>query len=275
MMRLLMSEWQRLWARKVIWLLFAVVPVMVFGTARYFLQANEQTDVHLPQYAVFGNFSVLSFEEMLLTAFQLFVTILTAFVVTDEYRSGQLRMVMLRAYTFGQLFWAKMTIVLTVLLLLVGFYFVCSYAVGYWMFPHADNIPLFYHSQTVNTWGAVPYNLAFYGLGFVNLIAMTGVMMFIAVVSHTTTAAIGAGLGFYLFSLFYPLVSSYVMPLFGEQVYMRLYFSSLPMIAWQGVVFMLAETPRFVGWILSVMGVYLFVFGGLAYWTFTRKDRWV
>lgn len=270
-----MSEWQRLWGRKVTWLLFAAVPVMVFAAARYFQQANERTDPNLPQYSVFGNFGVLSFEEMLMTAFNMFVIMLTAFVVTDEYRSGRLRMVMLRAYSFGQIFWAKTSIVLLTLFMLVVFYFVVSLVAGYWMFPHISEFPLFYRSQTVGFWGGFGYSLAFYALGFLCLIAMTGVMLFIAVTSHTTTTAIGTGIGFYLLSLFYPFVSGYFAPFIGEDVYMKVMLSSLPMIEWQGLVLILADTPQYCGWIVGTLVLYTFVFGGLAYLAFTRKDRWI
>lgn len=105
---------------------------------------------------------MLSFEEMLLTAFNMFVIMLTASVVTDEYRSGKLRLVMLRAYSFGQIFWAKTFIVLLTMFLLVAFYFVCSYFAGYWMFPHTNEFPLFYHNEMVDFWSGLTYNLAFY-----------------------------------------------------------------------------------------------------------------
>lgn len=274
-MRLLMSEWQRFWARKMTWLLFAAVPVMVFACSKYFLQTNEHTDPGLPQYSVCGNFSVLSFEEMLLTVFNLFVIIFGAFIVTDEYRSGQLRMVMLRAYTFGQFFWAKTIVILGMLLLLTVFYFVCSWVAGFLVFPHSEEIHLFYHHETTDIWGGLLYSLGFYGLGFLTLIAMTAVVMFISVISHTVTTAIGTGIGFYLLSLFYPFVTGYFIPLIGQSVAMKVSFSSLPMIEWQGLVFLLAEPPQYLGFILGVIGFYIVVFGGLAYFTFTRKDRWI
>lgn len=275
MRRLFLSEWQRLWGRKVTWLSFAAVPIMVLAAASYLQKANEQTEPNLPQYSVFGNFSVLSFEEMLLTAFNLFVIMFTAFIVTDEYREGQLRMVMQRAYTFAQLFWAKTTIVLLTVLMLVAFYFVASLVVGSWMFPHTNDIPLFYYRQTVDVWGALRYSLAFYTLGFLCLVAMTGVMMFIAVISRTTTVAIGTGVGFYLLSFMYPFVSGYFIPLIGEETYMKVMLSSIPMIEWQGLVLALAETPQYSGWIFGTLLCYTAVFGGLAYLIFSRQDRWV
>lgn len=275
MMRLFISEWQRLWKRKSTWLMFAAIPLIVYAAGSYFQKANEQTSSTLPQYSVFGNFSILSFEEMLVTVFNFMVIILAALIVTDEYRSGQLRMVMLRAYTFGKLFWAKGAVLTGLLFLFTCFYFVCSYVAGFFMFPHAERFPLFYRSEMADMWGGLVYNLAFYGLGFLSLLVFVCVMLLISVAGHTTTTTIGVGLGFYLFSLMYPYVCSYFQPLFGNEVYMKIFFSSIPMIQWQGIVFMLAEQPRYVGWIVGVLCFYLFVFGGAAYVLFTRKDRWI
>ncbi|GED13868.1 hypothetical protein AMI01nite_18590 [Aneurinibacillus migulanus] len=255
--------------------MFAAIPLMVYAAGSYFQKANEKTNSMLPQYSVFGNFSVLSFEEMLMTVFNFMVIILAALIVTDEYRSGQLRMVMLRAYTFGKLFWAKGAVFTTLLLMFTCFYFICSYIAGFFMFPHAERFPLFYRSEMVDVWEGLVYNLAFYSLGFLSLLALVCVMLFISVVSHTTTATIGIGLGFYLFSLMYPYVCGYFQPLLGNEVYMKIIFSSIPMIQWQGIVFMLAEQPRYVGWIVGVLSFYSLAFGGAAYALFTRKDRWI
>ncbi|MNJ63811.1 ABC-2 family transporter protein [compost metagenome] len=122
---------------------------------------------------------------------------------------------------------------------------------------------------------ALAYNLKFYGLGLLTLLAMIAVTLWIAVVSQTTTTAMGLGIGFYIFSLLYPLISEYLVHWLGFQLFSRIYFSSIPMIQWQGLVLMLGESPRYGGYIFTVIAAYTALFAGLAYRSFTRMDRWV
>ena len=86
MNKLIVSEWERLWKRKVIWLLFAAIPIMVYAAAKYCLHQNTTVTPDLPHYTVVGNFPVLGLSEMLMTAFNLVVLVIATMVVTDEYR---------------------------------------------------------------------------------------------------------------------------------------------------------------------------------------------
>ncbi|MEO3946648.1 ABC transporter permease [Gorillibacterium sp. CAU 1737] len=275
MIRLLHSEWQRLWKHRIFLLMLAAVPVSAYAAAAYMKKANAGTDASLPQYAVAGNFSVLGFEEMLLTAFNLAVIVLAAYVITDEYRSGALRMVMQRAYTFGQLLAAKAIILFAAITTLCLVYLLTTLLVGAVMLPHSEAFPLFYREGTVDYMGGLLYALQFYGIALLSLAAMTAVLVFLAVISPTVTTAMGLGLGFLIVSLTAPMLLSYFAPLIETNLFFRLYFSSIPMIQWQGIVYLLAEPPRYAGWMYGVLATYLLVFSTAAYAVFTRRDRWV
>ncbi|MNI98146.1 hypothetical protein D3C73_1569300 [compost metagenome] len=71
------------------------------------------------------------------------------------------------------------------------------------------------------------------------------------------------------------MLLSYFAPLIETNLFFRLYFSSIPMIQWQGIVYLLAEPPRYAGWMYGVLTTYLLVFGTAAFAVFTRRDRWV
>ena len=58
------------------------------------------------------------------------------------------------------------------------------------------------------------YNLKFYGLAFLTLVAMSSVLFFIALISHTTTTTLGIGIGFLFISICYPNIIN----LFGQLV---------------------------------------------------------
>ncbi|MEK1829883.1 hypothetical protein AAAC51_14650 [Priestia megaterium] len=69
MKELLVAEWERLWKRKVAWLTFLLVPVVLLAAASYLQKENGALTVDLPQYTFAGNFPVLSLAEMLFTVF--------------------------------------------------------------------------------------------------------------------------------------------------------------------------------------------------------------
>ena len=144
MSKLIASEWERLWKRKVTWLMFAAIPVMVYAAAKYCLHQNNTVTPDLPQYSVMGNFPVLGLAEMLMTAFNLVVLVLAALVVTDEHRSGQLRMVLIRTHSFRQIILAKFFVVVRFIFLYLVAYFISCYGLGMRCFQTLKHIHNFF-----------------------------------------------------------------------------------------------------------------------------------
>ncbi|WJH34876.1 ABC transporter permease [Paenibacillus sp. CC-CFT747] len=136
MMRLLSSEWERLWKRKTAWLFLIGIPVILAGTAKYYLGHNTGLTPSSPEYATAENFPVMAMIEQLIVVFNVWALVLLTLSFTEEYRSGQLRMVMLRAYSRTQLFAAKWLAfaLMTALFFLV--YLLAAAVVGRFVFPH-------------------------------------------------------------------------------------------------------------------------------------------
>lgn len=272
MTKLIASEWERLWKRKVIWLLFAAIPIMVYAAAKYCLFQNTTVTPDLPHYTVVGNFPVLGLSEMLMTAFNLVVLVIATIVVTDEYRSGQLRMVLIRRHSFRQIILAKFFVVMSFIFLYLVAYFIICYGVGYMMFPNTGTYPQFHSQSDVTIAGGFIYNLKFYGLAFLTLVAMSSVLFFIATISHTTTTTLGIGIGFLFSSIAYPTVIGLFGQLVPNEVLLKLYFTSIPMVQWQGLTFMLAKSSSLLGWILLVLGCYILLFQLLMIQVTRRKN---
>ncbi|MEK5040345.1 ABC transporter permease [Sporosarcina sp. FSL K6-3457] len=272
MNKLIASEWERLWKRKAIWLLFAAIPAMVYAAAKYCLHQNTTVTLDFPQYTVMGNFPVLGLAEMLMTAFNLVVLVITTMVVTDEYRSGQLRMVLIRTHSFRQIIFAKFFVVMSFIFLYLLAYFIICYGVGSMMFSSSETYPQFYHQSDTTVVEGFIYNLKFYGLAFLTLVAMSSVLFFIAIISHTTTTTLGIGIGFLFISIAYPTVIGLFGQLVPNEILLKLYFTSLPMVQWQGLTFMLAESSSLLGWILLVLGCYIVLFQSLMILSTRRKN---
>ncbi len=274
MIRLLQAEWKRLWKRKLLWGIVGGLPVAAFAAATYYEGANQGGSSAEPQYAVVGNFPVLAMAEMLLTLFNLILMALVATLWTEEIRSGQLRMVLLRVRTFSQLWWAKVGVLLGTVALLMLIFLGFSYLAGYWLLPHTDTYPLFFRAEPVGSWEGFGYNLQYYGLSFLTLVAFAGFLLLTASLCRTVTGTLGAGMAFLLLSFFYPELAGYFRPWFSEEQFFQLFYSSLPMIQWEGIVNLLADQPQRAGWLIGVLAGYTCLFGLPAYLWFSRQDQW-
>ncbi|WP_044641198.1 ABC transporter permease [Risungbinella massiliensis] len=272
MKQLIRAEWERLWKRRITWIIFALIPVGLFAAATYFQKQNEVTSVDLAQYAFAGNFPVLGLAEMLFTLFNAILLVFITLLITEEYRSGQLRMVMIRTYSFRKILLAKVIVLLLFVLSFFVVYFCLSYSIGFVMFDSPEMYHLFYHDQLVTLQDGLLYNLLFYGVSYLTVVALICVLVFIAVISKTTTTAIGGGLSFLLISFSYPMILEYFSRLLEKAVYMKIFFSSIPMIQWQGITMMLAESPQLIGWNLTVLGCYIVIFSLATLLVVRRKD---
>lgn len=257
---LLISEWVRLWKRKVTWLIFSVIPIIVYAAAKYCIYQNTTITPDLPHYTVMGNFPVLGLSEMLMTAFNLIVLTIVTMVVTDEYRTGQLRMILTRMYSFHQIILAKFIVVLGFIFLYLLTYFIICYAIGYAMFSNPIDYPQFYNVNNVTLAEGVIYNMKFYGLAFLTLVAISSVIFYIAILSHTTTTALGMGMVFLFISFSYPNIIHLFGELIPNEAFLKVYFTSIPMIQWQGLTFMLAKSSGLFGWILLILSCYILLF---------------
>jgi len=101
------------------------------------------------------------------------------------------------------------------------------------------------------------------------------VLFFISVISKTTTTAVGVGVAFILISFSYPTLLTGFKQWMSEELFGQLFFTSVPMIQWQGITVMMAEKPQFVGWNLGVLGFYILFFSGLTYVAIRKKESFL
>lgn len=274
---LMLSEWERLWNRKITWLCFAFILPVLLATARYYSGRNEVLSPSDVEFSTVAKFPVLALAEQLMTVFNLVVLLLLVFSVTEEYRTGQLRMVMIRSYSFAQLFFAKWLTVLGTLLLFHVTYFIGSYGVGNLFFPSSEEVRLFLHSTPSTSREALLYNVQFYAIAYLTLVAMSCVVLFFTVISSTTTTAIGMTIGFLLVSIVYPTFFRIFTYGLEPPPSPKWSFLSLTQIQFEGIAALLAEKPNptLVGFVLAMLFIYLLVFGIAAYLLFIKKDRFI
>ncbi|MDX8044441.1 ABC transporter permease [Gracilibacillus sp. S3-1-1] len=275
MKQLLLSEWIRLWKRKTTWIAFLSIPLILIAAAKYLVSQNNVVSTKLPQYTVAWNFPVMGLAEMLITVFQGIIILIVVFSVTEEIRTGQIRMVLLRSYSYTEILFAKYIVIIGVILLFFTVYFIGSHIVGIIFFPMVDKFSLFYHQELATPIVGLMYNVRFYGIACLTAIAIISVMFFIAVVCRTTTAAIGVSIGFIIFTLGYPTMLSYFHELFGNELFVKLYFTSITMIQFEGITRILGESGNEAGWNYSVIAIYISLFTVSTFIAMNKKDYFI
>lgn len=275
MKALILTEWERLFKRKLTWTVLAMAPAGLLVAASYLQKQNGQLSPELPEYTFTGNFAVLGLSEMLFTVFNALLLVFITLMITEEYRTGQLRMVMIRARSLGELVTAKVLVILGFLFLFFILYFLSSYLIGFFFFDNQANYAVFYHKELFSFKEGLIYNIEFYGLSYMTTVAIGSVLVFIAVISKTTTAAIGGGVGFLLFSFSYPYMLKVFSGFIDQVTLAKFFFTSIPMIQYEGITTMIAEKPQFVLWNLGVMGFYILFFSTLTFFTLRKKETFL
>ncbi|OWR31714.1 hypothetical protein CDO73_04315 [Saccharibacillus sp. O23] len=272
--RVFAAEWQRLWKRRGVRWMACAAPLLALISAKYLLLQNASLQPGLPEYATAGNMPVLALAEMLITAFSGMMLVLAGLSVTEEYRSGQLRMGMLRAVSLRRIMAAKWLVSLLYVWIQLGTYFVCSAAIGAIGFPKPERYPLFYGAGTVTYAQGLIYDLGYYALAALASAVLLTVIFCIASIARSATASLGLGIGFLLLSYALPTALSYFRPWFEAEAYVRIYFLSLLTIEWEGLAAMLANLHGLFFWNLSVLSGYGLLFGGLTAWIWKRRDSY-
>ncbi|MBO1580346.1 ABC transporter permease subunit [Bacillus sp. XF8] len=272
MMMLVRSEWERLWAKKVTWLCFAGIPVMLLGAAKYSLKHNQEVAKTAVDYTYANSFPVLALSEMLMSICNLILFVLIVLVFAQEYHSGQIRMVLQRVYTYSQVLVAKTITVLLVMLLFMVAYFICSYLIGYIFFEHESNILLFYHQEKMSGIGVFLYSISYYGIAYITLIAMASILIMLAVMSKSTTSATLLGMGFIIFSFGYPALASII----GESpVFLYVNYSSLIKLQHEGIAISLGGYSWMDFWGSGVLFVYIVFSNIVTLYGMGKRDNFV
>ncbi|MGN7356323.1 MULTISPECIES: ABC transporter permease [unclassified Paenibacillus] len=279
MMNLLHSEWERLWKRKIAWLVLIAIPLIIIATAKYYTGHNLAVPVGSPEHTTAENFPVMAMIEQLIIVFNVVALILLTLSFTEEYRSGQLRMVMLRAYSSSQLFWAKWLAFALMMALFFIVYLLMAVAAGYLFFPSSPQQMLFYYDHAVPSKDMIVYTLGYYGMAYTSIIAMGSVFIGIGVLSRSSTAAIGLGMGFLLCSLGFPLVFDLSNRVLGLGLPGMLKYLSLSEIQFSGIAVMMSSADKLKdmhagAWMIGAIAGYTAIFLAGSRLLFTKSDRY-
>lgn len=275
MRRLFLCEFERIWARKSIWLLFLSLPFVLIASAKYYLGHNESVSTLSPEYTSFANFPAAAMQEQLMSFFNIAIVLIFALIITEEYRSGQIRMVMIRVESFKKLFFSKLAAAFVTIFFIMILYYVLSIFIGYIMMPNLSKVHVFYYKNELEAWKVFAYSGAYYFAALLTLIAFASVIIFITLISKSVTTAVGGSIGFLLFSLIYPTLVYMLGNINGidKMAIAKIQFLSLTHIQHMGIAIMLGERPQLVGLNVSILIIYTLIFTSMSYFIFIKRDK--
>lgn len=263
MKQLIYSEFERLWKQKWFWLMVLCTPVLAYGTGLYFLRIMKY-----PVEILSRDFIVIGLRENLFLFCNIPVAALAAAVYTEEFRSGRLRLLFMRRFTRGQIFWSKLLVLNTsILFLLLAFAVSSQVIVEIWKYSYGLNDVSLSGFQRLKM-------LEYYGWAFASLLAISSLYCFVAMYSKSVTYAIGIcmvyNLGALLFDPLYLKLASFVSH--APYLYNITTFMMIPYMQHTGLNKSLIGSLSVDGAIVTVVSLYLILFTWGAYRRFVADD---
>ncbi|MDQ0494085.1 ABC transporter permease [Paenibacillus brasilensis] len=260
---LIYSEFERLWKRKWFWLMVLCTPVLAYSTGTFFLRTlNDPVEILSQSFIVTG------LRENLSLICNIPVAALAAAVFTEEFRSGRLRLLFMRRFTRGQIFWSKLLVLNTSILLLLLVFAVSSQVI----------VEIWKYSYDLNDASLSGFRrlqiLEFYGWAFASLLAISSLYCFVAMYSKSVTYAIGIcmvyNLGSLLLDPLYLKLASFVSHI--PYLYNVVTFMIIPYMQYTGLDNSLIGSLSVNGAIVTVVSLYLILFTWGAYRRFVADD---
>lgn len=272
MKMLIRAEWERLWQKKVTWLCFIAIPIMLFASAKYFLKHNEVVPANYSDHTYANSFPFMGLSEQLIGTFNIILLVTIILMFSHEYHSGQMRMVLQRSYSYKQVLLAKTITILLVMMLFLAFYFICSYIIGFILFDYKTSVVLPLHINSSTGITIVKYNIIYYGIAYITLVAMTSVLVMLTVMGKSTTGATLLGMGFILFSVAYPNI---IQIMGSSNLVGFMNYTSLVMLQHDGIATMLLGHPVVVSWCLGVMFFYIILCNFITFRVLSNRDNFI
>jgi len=233
MKQLFISEWQRLWHRKSTWISFLLIPIIILATLRKYILTDVKITPDNIKYVSSLNFSSTILGNQSIEFFDVIVILLIIMAVTSEYREGHLRMVMIRSFSFDQIFKAKYLVILSTSFLLLFVHFILSTLFGYLFLPNKE-VKFPYQLKKFTMGESVFYSVKYYIFAFIVLAAVISVIMCISIICKTTVGTLAASMIFIFVSSIIPDLCSVFI---GEtsQAYKFVSYTFLTNIQYAGI----------------------------------------
>ena len=270
MKHLIRAEWQRLWNQKITWISLFSIPIILIFAARIYQQRNNLLPIDDLNYTYANNFPIFSISAHFTITLNVIIILMVVLHIAHEYYSGQMRFILQRPATFPQIILGKWVTIILFLALYLFIYFVMSLVIGFLIFDIQSQITLL--NERYGFGEVIVYSSLYYILMYFTLVAMTSVMINLSLLSKSTTGAVVLCVSFLLFLFIYPniILSFFNSPLAGAFIY-----SSLVLIQFQGIDFILFGEFQAKFILISVVLISLFVSSFITNYLVRNKEHYI
>jgi ABC-type transport system involved in multi-copper enzyme maturation permease subunit len=190
--------------------------------------------------------------------FSIFMAIYIADIITDEYKTGSLKLSMLRPISRTMLLNSKVATIFAFTVILTLFFILSNYAIGIVSFGWGDSAV--YNGITYSTIDGILLTAKVFAVSILPLMAFGMITMFIAVVSSNMTTTIAVSIGI-------SMVGQYLNALPSIKV-----FSIVNQMYFFSDYFVKINNPSEMMLSVMVNLAYIVIFYLLAIYTFKTKD---
>lgn len=202
---LIKMEWYRFWKSRIIRLSFIIIPFIIFITSKYIMRMNSEQ----PGLVNSTSFTYLVLKEQITLIMDLLVIYYLVSSITQEFRSGEIRMILSRGVKKEKIIAAKVLVVSVVMAAYMLLYGLFAYIYANNFIPNGNSI-IINHLGKVQIKGiqAALYTIKFYIIAYITILSFMALISFICVVSKNITIASGIAVGVWLMLEIYPKICS-------------------------------------------------------------------
>ncbi|UHA73647.1 ABC transporter permease [Paenibacillus sp. 481] len=262
MKTLLYCEFTRLWQRRWLWLVVLSSPILAYITGSYFLWLHA-----IDSSAVSDTlFPIVGLRENLHLICNIVIAAIVATIFTEEFRGGQLRLLFLRRFTRGQIFFSKLIVVYLSVFILLVVLGLSLWGVGELRLPDEEN--------SVRLSLAFKYTILYYLLGYATLVCIGSLFAFIAMYSKNVTYALGICMAYILAALLFDGFYLKLAALFSGIPYIHelISYMLIPYTQRVGLDASFSGVATTNGALLTIFILHVTLFNWLAYRRFVADD---
>jgi len=255
MLNVLKNELIKLFARRKIYVFLSILLIVSLAVLASSL-ITRNLNSFIKEYG--QTFPLTLFDSTASIIIPIFIIILIADLVTEEYVDGSLKLSLLRPVSRRKLLLGKMGALVIGIMVLLLFLLILGYAIGILIFGWGDQFLI--KGRTLTTGEGLLFTLKVYMLSLLPYASFGALILLFAVFMSNTGSVVGIGIGILLISLLtgqvFPELSAYLI---------SSYFNTLDLLTSD------MGAPEIICG-LSLVAIYGILFYALSSWGFSKKD---
>lgn len=276
MKELIKGEFYKFFHSKVMILSFLSIPLLIGLLCNYFLKNNiviSNTKENIPKFASNISLPYLIIYKEFMVIMSILVIFYVSIFITEELKSGAIRMQSTRGYSLWNIVFSKAIIISLIIFIDFVVCFILSKIIGSLFFNKVEFAYTFLNYKKIKGTSAFLYTLKFYGLSYLIIMAMVTFMTFISVISKNKLVTISIGLAIVIMDIFYTDIVQ-KLAFLGKIKFETFQYITINQLQVTGVPSFIANVNNSRKIILGVLSTYFIIFSLLTL-IYTKKYDYV